>query len=226
MAKVLRFIGIFFMGLTSAFTLLGGIGTSCVALGAEKYPSMAGITPYKWLYVIFVLVTTAIGVMMARATVLLVRGRKNAYRYAVISLGLGILVGAIHMIASRSLRGASMPVDAVTYTAVLTLVIFLIFRIPGIWQRVDFFKSKSEDNQDAGGAAAIASGTLALSIQYLMASTHTLNGGINYAGAFNLSMTVIGWGLMIGGLSLIILQKQNPPHFKEILSKDAKSLNQ
>ena len=223
MGRVLRFIGIVLMGLTSAFTILGGVGTTCVALGAENYPSMAGIAPFKWLYVIFVIVTTAIGVMMVRATVLLIRGRKNAFRYALISLVLGVLVGVIHIIASRSLRDASMPVDAVTYTAVLTLVVFLLFRIPGIWQRVDFSKSKKADNQNAGGAAAIVSGTLALSIQYLMASTHTMNGGINYAGAFNLSMTVIGWGLMFFGIKLIILEKQNRPHFQENLSEEPKS---
>lgn len=224
MAKVLRFIGIFLMGLTSAFTILGGIGTTCVALGAENYPSMAGIAPFKWLYVLFVILTTAIGVMMVRATVLLVRGRSNAYRYSVISLLFGILIGVIHIIASRSLRGASMPVDAVTYTAVLTLLIFLIFRLPGIWQRVDFNKSKEADNHNAGGAAAIVSGLLALTIQYLMAPTHTMNGGINYADAFNLSMTVVGWGLMLFGISLIILKKQNRPNFQETLSKDPKSL--
>ena len=204
MGKVLRFIGIVFMGLTAAFTILGGVGTTCVALGAENYPSMAGIAPFKWLYVIFVIVTTAIGVMMVRATVLLVQGRSNAYRYAVISLVLGILIGAIHMVASRILRDSSMPVDAVTYTAVLTLIIFLIFRIPSIWERVDFSKSKTTENQNAGGAAAIVAGALGLSIQTLMASTHTMNGGINYADAFNLTMTLSGWLLITMGISLIL----------------------
>jgi len=32
LAKLLRFIGILFMSLTAAFTILGGIGTSCTAL--------------------------------------------------------------------------------------------------------------------------------------------------------------------------------------------------
>ena len=226
MGKVLRFIGIVLMGLTSAFTILGGVGTTCVALGAENYPSMAGIAPFKWLYVTFVIVTTAIGVMMVRATVLLVRGRSNAYRYTVISLVLGILIGVIHIIASRSLRGASMPVDAVTYTAVLTLIVFLLFRIPGIWQRVDYSKSKKADNQNAGGAAVIVSGMLALSIQYLMASTHTMNGGINYGDAFNLSMTVIGWGLMIFGFSLIIFKNKIVPIYKKPFPKIQNHFNQ
>jgi hypothetical protein len=203
MGKVLRWIGIVLMGLTAAFTIMGGAGTTCVALAAENYPSMAGIAPYKWLYGIFVIATIAIGVMMARATVLLVKGRQNAYRYTVISLVLGTIVGIIHMVFSRNLRGSSMPVDAVTYTAVLTLMIFLIFKIPAIWAKVDFTQAPKVDNETAGGAAAIVSGGLAFSIQYLIASTHTMNGGINYGDAFHTSMTIVGWGLVLGGVSLI-----------------------
>lgn len=204
MGKFLRFVGIIFMALTAAFTILGGAGTTCVALAAEKYDSMVAIAPYKWLYVIFVIATVAIGVMMARATMLLVKGRPNAYRNTLISLGLGILIGVIHMVVSRSLRGSSMPVDAVTYTAVLTLIIFLLFRIPGVWEKVNFERAKLADNQKAGGVAAIVSGVLAFSIQYLMASTHTMNGGINYGDAFHLSMMLTGWGLVFAGITLIV----------------------
>ncbi len=202
MGKFLRFIGILFMGLTAAFTILGGAGTTCVALAAEKYDSMVGIAPYKWLYVLYVIATVAIGVMMARATVLLVKGRANAYRYSLISLILGIVVGGIHIATSRALRGASMPVDAVVYTAVLTLIIFLLFRLPGVWQKVDFSKARRSDSEKAGGAAAIVAGLLCLSIQYWMAPSHTMNGGINYGDAFHLSMTATGWGLMLAGALL------------------------
>ena len=34
--KILRFFGILFMGITAAVTLLSGVGTTCVALDAEK----------------------------------------------------------------------------------------------------------------------------------------------------------------------------------------------
>lgn len=203
MGKILRFVGIVLMGLTAAFTLLGGAGTTCVALAAEKYDSMAAIAPYKWLYVIFVITTIGAGVLMTRATVMLVRGRGNAYRDAIISLVIGIVIGVIHMLVSRSLRGSSMPVDAVTYTAVLTLIVFLLFHLPGIWQKVDFTKAEPRDNQKAGGAAAIIAGILCLNIQHLMASTHTMNGGINYGDAFHLSMTIIGWLFILGGIGLV-----------------------
>ena len=37
LGKVLRITGLILLGLTAFFHLMGGIGTSCVALGAEKY---------------------------------------------------------------------------------------------------------------------------------------------------------------------------------------------
>jgi hypothetical protein len=78
------------------------------------------------------------------AVVLLVKGTKNAYRYALIVLILGTVLNAVHLFASRALRGSSMLVDMVLYTNVLTLVIFLLFRIPGVWQGVDFEKTAGE----------------------------------------------------------------------------------
>lgn len=204
MGKVLRWIGIILMGLTAAFTILGGAGTTCVALAAEKYDSMVGIAPYKWLYVIFVIATIAAGVMMARAVVMLIKKKPNAYRDTIISLVAGILIGVIHMVVSRNLRGSSMPVDAVVYTAVLTLIIFLIFKIPAIWAKVDYGQAPEGDNETAGGVAAIVSGGLAFTIQYMMAATHTMNGGINYGDAFHTSMTIVGWGLVLFGFVLII----------------------
>jgi len=94
-------------------------------------------------------------------------------------------------------------VDAVVYTTVLTLAIFLLFKIPAIWQGVDFSKAKASDNKKAGGAAAIVVGLFTLTVQYTMSSTHTW-GGVNYADAFNTSMTVIGMGLLILGAGLFV----------------------
>ena len=61
-AKALRGVAITLMGLTLVFTLLGGVGTTCVALGAEKYDSMALLVPYKPLYQVLVVVSLTVGV--------------------------------------------------------------------------------------------------------------------------------------------------------------------
>jgi hypothetical protein len=219
MGKFLRWVGMILMGLTAAFTILGGAGTTCVALAAENYDSMVAIAPYKWLYMIFVIVTTAAGVMMARGTVKLVKGKANAYRDTIVALIAGIVVGGIHMVVSRSLRGSSMPVDAVTYAAVLTLIVFLLFRIPGVWVQVDFTQASKGENETAGGAAAIASGGLAFTIQYLMASTHTIN-GINYGDAFHISMAIIGWGLILTGIIIWGRVYQQGKHLTKILAEE------
>jgi hypothetical protein len=206
-AKLLRIVGIVFMSLTALFTILAGAGTSCVALNPTGFgDKFAPIAKFQWLYILFVLITVAIGVMGVRAVVLLVKGRRNAYRYSIIALLLGTLVGAIHMVVSRHLRGgSSMPVDMVVYTTVLTLIIFLLFRIPAIWQSVDF-EDPSGGNKNGTQAAAIAliaCGLLSLTIQFLMAPTHTL-GGFNYADVWHTTLTLIGLVLILGGLALAV----------------------
>lgn len=172
-AKFLRFIGIVLMGLTGGFTLLGGIGTTCAALFPNNYESMAALAPFKWLYILFVITGIAIGVWGIWATIKLVKGASDAYKMSMQTLVVGVVIGFIHIYASRALRGSSMPVDAVVYTTGLTLVIFLLFRIPFIWHGVDFAKGDTKSNLPAGGATAIILGIMTLTIQHMMASTHT-----------------------------------------------------
>jgi len=203
-AKFLRFIGILFMALTAVVTVMAGVGTSCVAFAPNNWSeSMAKIAPFQWLYILYVLVTIGIGVLGIRAVVMLAKGRQGAYKAALIALVSGLVVGVVHMITSRSLRGSSMPVDGIVYITVLTLVIFLIFRIPAIWSGVDYTKAPRKEGKKSGGAAAIVSGALCLTIQFFVAPTHTWN-GVNYAGAFHTTMTITGAGLLLLGIGLII----------------------
>lgn len=200
-AKILRTVGIVLMGLTAVFTLLGGAGTTCVAFNPMGFGGkFAGIAPFQWLYILFVVITFAFGVMGARAVLLLIRSRNNAYRYSVIALTGGSIIGVIHIIVSRALRGGSMPVDMVTYTSIFTLVIFLIFRIPGIWQQIGFGKPVHSNTAGmSGGLAAISSGAIALTIQYWMGPTHTI-GEVNFADAWHVQLQLIGWFLLITGV--------------------------
>jgi hypothetical protein len=208
--KTLRFIGILFMGITALFTIAGGLGTTCVALNPTGFgESMALLAPFQWLYILFVIITTVIGIMAARAVVLLAKGRSHSYRNAVIALIMGIVVGAIHMLVSRSLRGKSMPVDAVVYTTVLTLVIFLLFRIPKIWQGVDYAKADSNDKTGkmAGVATLLVTGLLTLTVQYWAGPSHTW-GGTNWAAAFSVTTWMLGLGQLLGGMALFITREK------------------
>ena len=202
-AKTLRIIGIVLMSLTASFTIMGGAGTTCVALNPTGFgDKFAPIARVQWLYILFVLVTLAIGIMGVRAIVLLVKGTKNAYRYALIALALGILVGGGHMVASRFLRGSSMPVDMVVYTTLLTLIVFLLFRIPGLCLGVDYEKPAAErkTGRQAAAIALGASGLLVLSIQFIMAPTHIIN-GTNYSDVWHTALTPIGSGLVLAGIA-------------------------
>ena len=215
-AKTLRIIGIFLMGLTAAFTLMGGAGTTCVALSPLGFGGkFAGIAPYQWLYILFVLVTIAIGVLGVRAVVLLVKGTKAAYRNSLVVLIAGVIVGGIHVIASRILRGGSMPVDMVVYITVFTLIVFLLFRIPVIWQGVNFEKPAGEDNSSDKPVAIVlvSSGLLTLTIQFLMAPTHTI-GNINYADAWHMTLSIIGVGLVLAGVIRFLVKSTAIPEIE------------
>ncbi len=216
-AKILRILGIIFMGITAIFTLMAGIGTTCVAFAAEKFSaSMALIAPYKWIYILFVIFTTAIGVMMIRATIMIIKSKDGAYRYALLTLILGIVIGLIHIFASRAIRGKSMPTDGVVYMNVLTLILFLIFRIPALWKEIDFSKPGGKGSKTIGAAfTLILSGVAVLSAPLWGAATHTfIPGGTNWANAWPLQMNLIGTILCLAGSGFLFL-----PLLEKILNK-------
>lgn len=204
MGKVLRFIAILFLSISALFNIAGGAGTTCVAVAPTKWPAFEGIARMQALYILYVVVTLGFGVMMVRGVTLLVKGRSNGYRYALISLLGGIAVGILHIATSRALResGSSMPVDGVVYTTVLTLVIFLVLRLPGVWQKVNFSRASGAERDITGGAAAIVCGLLSLAIPTLVASTHTI-AGVNYGAAFQLTTTGVGCGLLLVGVGMV-----------------------
>jgi hypothetical protein len=205
-AKVLRVVGIVLMGLTAIFTIMAGAGTTCVALNPTGYDGkFAGIAPFQWLYIAFVLVTVAIGVLGVRAVVLLITGSKKAYSSALVALIAGTVVNGIHLIASRQLRGSSMPVDMVFYVNVLTLIVFLLFKIPPIWQAINFDRpSKGEKfNQQALAIVLASTGILTLTIQFLMAPTHTI-GQVNYADVWHLTLSLLGAAQIVSGVFMAL----------------------
>jgi uncharacterized membrane protein (UPF0136 family) len=201
--KTLRFIGIVLMAMTGGFTLLGGVGTTCAALFPTKYDSMAALAPFQWLYILFVVTGIAIGVWGIWATVKLVRGTSDSYKMSLYALAAGVVIGGFHIYMSRALRGKSMPVDAVVYMTVLTLIVFLLFRLPFLWNGINFDKGSDRTGHMAGGAAAILLGIFTLTIQLTMGNTHTW-GGVNYADAFNAVMTLTGSALVLGGAGFLL----------------------
>jgi hypothetical protein len=202
--KVLRWVGVILLGFTGFFHLMGGAGTSCVALAAEKYDSMTGIIPYKWAYQLFVVVTLAIAVYTIRATIRFARGKPKSYLQAVVILIIGAVVTAIHVFTSRALRGSSMPNDARLYMDLLTLVVFLLFSIPGIRNQMNLNGGNGQEDGGASiGSAFILMGAIALTIHIWMGPTHTWS-GVNYADVWHTELTFVGVGLLLAGIPLLL----------------------
>lgn len=224
--KTLRIIGIIFLGITAVATIMAGIGTTCVAVAAKNFgPNMAKIAPYSWLYIIFVVVTTAIGVYMVKALIDMIKKKQQAYKETIISLIFGIIIGIIHMAFSRSLRGSSMPTDGVVYITVITLILFGLFRIPGIWKELNLDNSKTTDtNHIAAAFSLFSSGIAILTAPYWGASSHTfVEGGTNWANAWPFQMNLAGTLLIITGFFALISPKLKKLYMKN--HKKAHSAN-
>jgi hypothetical protein len=182
---------------------MGGIGTSCVALAAEKYDSMVGIVPFKWLYQLFVVVTIAIAIYAIRATYRFGKAKQGSYPQAIIILIIGLVVSLIHMIASRMLRGASMPNDARVYMNALTLIVFALFNLKKARQALGLDVPGGADASGGGvGAAFTVMGVMALTVHLFAGPTHTW-GGINYADVWHTELQFAGWGLILLGIGWI-----------------------
>ena len=202
MKKFLRFIGILFMGITAAVTLIGGVGTTCVALNPTAYESMKAIAQYQWLYILYVLIGVALGILGIRSTIQLARKKAGAEKTALYVLVAGVVIGVIHMWTSRALRGSSMPVDGVVYITALTLIIFLFFRLPKV-QEMGLYEADADGSSDtAGGITAFVIGALVLTVQIWAGPTHLI-GGVNYADAFHNALLLAGISIMVYGVGLV-----------------------
>ncbi|MBN1304499.1 MAG: hypothetical protein JXA13_08695 [Anaerolineales bacterium] len=208
--RILRIFGIVLMGLTAAFTLMGGAGTACSAFNPQNpqwSASMSPLAQMQGLYIFYVIATVGIGLNGIWSVVLLIRGKANAYKYAVWTLVAGMLVGGLHIYTSRILRGASMPVDMVVFTTGFTLLVFLLFRFPPVWRGANF--DWNADDPDTGANAAaitvISCGLLTLAAPLWGAASHTMTaGGVNWAGAWPLVMNGLGLGLVLSGAGLSV----------------------
>lgn len=63
LGKILRFVGILFLSLTTLLNLMGGIGTSCAAFLTEQYPNYVALIDQgmQWLYQGLVITTVLVG---------------------------------------------------------------------------------------------------------------------------------------------------------------------
>lgn len=197
--NIIRIAAIILLGLTAAMNLLGGIGTTCAAFSDNVGYKMAfkELLDYRWLYQILVVTTILIGLAGVWALVKLVRGGPSVYRDALIVLVVGCILAGVHYFASMTLRGKAAPANVKFYLNIFTLIVFLLFKAPGIREKVNFTNAagKNETNA-ASGITSIIVGVLMLTIFYWAGPSHTY---------FQQNWTyVLEMPLIIGGLALTI----------------------
>lgn len=195
----LRIVVIILLSLTAAMTLLGAIGTTCVAFNAEKYgPRMALLVPVKPVFQVLVFVSLAAGLFGVYSIVRLARGRQNSYAQSLTFLLVGLAASGVQFYFSLTLRGSTAPNNIRLYLTGLTLALLLLLRLPGIWQRTGFDRSGSDGGlRSAGGAALFLCGLVTISTPVWAAPTHLIDGS-------NTS-NVLFWPLLAGGAFMIFL---------------------
>ena len=194
---LLRSLAILLMALTVLFTLMGGIGTTCVAFGAEKYTSMLGLVPYKPLYQILVFVSIVAGVWGIIIMRNLVRGGAKLYRNALLMLITGAVTSGIQTAVSQAVRGSSAPVNVRFAITAFTLIVFLLFRLPPLWNKLQFTQSMGKGAKDrASGAALMICSIITLSTYYWTQSSHLAA----WIDVIRMPLLVGGWTLAVTGI--------------------------
>ena len=129
------------MGASTVMTILGAVGTACLAWNGNLYPPQAfgWIVPHMPTYQLLVYVSLAAGIALAVVTYALARGDKWFYIGALIFLVIAGGAAAYQMYLTSSLKKiaffAAAPTNMRLYITALTLIVLLIVRIPGVWNR-------------------------------------------------------------------------------------------
>jgi hypothetical protein len=202
--KAVRIVAIVLVTLTADVNLLGGAGTYCAAFTPEKYDSMKALIPLQWLYQVFVFTVIAAGLAGVWTTYSLARAQKNSYAAALIVLIVGVALAIAQMAVSRSLRGKSMPTDLRLYVGGITLVVFLLLRLPGVWQKVGLGGSTGGGGawQTPTGVASIVMGLAVLTVPSWVGNSHMFDGA-NWVDAWDWQLVLVAAILLVGGAAML-----------------------
>jgi hypothetical protein len=185
--------------------LLGGIGTTCAAFLTRQYPPYWALIKQdmQWLYQGLVITTVLIGLVGIWVLIELIRGKKNAFRNALIVLVIGTILSGIQFYYSMQLFGKATPANVKFFSNALPLILFLIFLIPGVRQKVSFTKHEGgTDKETAGGLAAIMVGILLLTTPIWAGPSHTYQ-GMNWVHLLQTELNISGILLTGGGIAIL-----------------------
>ena len=204
--KILRVLGILLLGMTAGMNLLGGAGTYCAAFSNNVGYRMAfkAIMDYRWIYQVVMILTIPTGIAGIFALVKLIKGKADAFRFSIIILIIGSILGGTQFIASMMLRGKATPANVKFFVNIATLLYFAILQIPGIKQKFEDAgpADKSEMNS-AGGLTAFIAGILTLTVFFWAGPSHTYFGE-NWVYVFETPLVTIGTLLLLGGFLTVL----------------------
>lgn len=203
--KILRVVAIISLGLTAAMNILGGAGTYCAAFSDNVGYRMAfkDLMDYRWIYQILVVTTILVGIAGVIAVIKLVRSKPGVYRFTLIVLIIGVLLGATHFFSSLTLRGEATPANVKFFINLFTLLVFLTFQLPGIKDEVDFSQpSDQAEKRSAAGIASIIMGLTTLTIFAWAGPSHTYFGE-NWVFVFETPLLIAGTLMILGGFYVV-----------------------
>lgn len=203
--KALRTVAIVLFAAAAAFNLLGGIGTSCVTLNPTGWSaSMAQLAPFQWLYIVLMLGAILVSAWGIAVTVGLARGRRNAYRDALVVLLLSGILAAVQTYASIALRGKGAPQNIRYYFTTLVLVVFLLLRLPPVWRLINGFTGDDQGNwRMPTGLAAFVGGLIVLTTPLWATPTHIGPDGANWVNVLPTPLLAGGALLTLAGAGLL-----------------------
>ena len=89
-------------------------------------------------------------------------------------------------------------------------MLFLLLRLPGLRQRVDFSRpTGDEDTAATGGVAALVAGTVVLTTELWVGASHVA-GSSNWVHVLRLPLIAGGTLLILGGLALLLWASGGP----------------
>jgi len=206
LGRILRTTGILFFGLTAVMNLLGGIGTTCAAFLTEQYSNYMILVDdgLQWLYQGLVISTVLIALVGFWVLLTLIKGKPGTLRNGLIVLVIGTILAGIQYYFSQQLFGKAAPANMKFYINTATLILFLIFFVPGIRQQVDPpHHQPNSDNDNLFGIAAISMGVVTITTPLWAGPSHTFQGE-NWVLLMLPQLTLAGIILITGGIFLVI----------------------
>jgi hypothetical protein len=219
--KWLRIVTFIFFALATAFTLMGGAGTSCAAFDpvGNGFPQLEN---YKLIYKEFVYTGVLAGLVQLVALILLIRGKSGSVGIAIVSILASLFINRIHIVASTILGSVPQPVFMVFGLNLIALLILLVCLIPPV-ARFTRFEDPARSKKDTGkgvAAATIAAGISVITAPFWAGQSHTI-AGYNYANAWPFAMNLIGFGLVIVGTVILFHRPRQFVITEKIISEKA-----